>query len=162
MPKKSPRYTAAQTYFRGVLANERRIQYLESEIEKQQSRLTLNGIAGGETVRRTMEGDALEQGFMKLYELCDEMDTELIGYVEERERAREVLSHIADTKGYEVLYLRYFEGMKFKDIYRRIFVSEDYMYELHRTAMSELYPYLPVECKLRDRRSSNPVKPSET
>ncbi|WP_139652772.1 hypothetical protein [Raoultibacter phocaeensis] len=162
MPKKSPRYAAVQAYLRSVLANERRIQYLECEIEKQQSRLALNGIEGGESVRRTMAGDALEQGFIKLYELCDSMDTELIGYVEEREKARAVLSHIAGSKGYEVLYLRYFEGMRFKDIYRRIFISEDYMYELHRTAMTELYPYMPAEFKLRDRRLSNPVKPSET
>lgn len=162
MPKKSPKYTAAQTYVRSVLANERRIQYLESEIERQQSRLVLNGVSGGESVKRTMEGDAFEQGFVRLYELCEELDAELIGYIGEREKARAVLSHIAGTKGYDVLYLRYFEGRRFKDIYRSIFVSEDYMFELHRRAMNEIYPYLPIEYKVRDGRASTPVKPSGT
>ena len=71
MPKKSPRYRASQAYCRGVLANERRIQYLEAEIEKQQSRLALNGVEGGESVSRTMEGDSLERGYERLYEMCD-------------------------------------------------------------------------------------------
>ena len=162
MPRKSPKYAVSQAYMRSVLANERRVHYLECEIEKQQSRLALNGVEGGESVSRTMAGDAFERGFVKLYELCDEMDTELIGYVEEREKARRVLSHIAGSKGYDALYLRYFEGMKFKDIYRRIYVSEDYMYELHRTALIELYPYVPAEYRQRNNGSRCPEKPSET
>ena len=36
---RSPKYKQAQAYYRGVLANERRIRCLEAEIERQQSRL---------------------------------------------------------------------------------------------------------------------------
>ena len=149
MPKKSPRYRASQAYFRGVLANERRIQYLEAEIEKQQSRLALNGVEGGESVSRTMEGDSLERGYSRLYELCDALDTELIGYVEEREQARAVLDRIADSKAYEVLYLRYFEGYRFKDVQRMLYMSEATVFRVHEDALIKLYPHLPVEYRQR-------------
>lgn len=145
MPKKSPRYRAAQAYFRGVLANERRIQYLEAEIEQQQSRLALNGVEGGEAVSRTMEGDALERGYARLYELCDSLDTELIGYVDERMQAREVLDHIADSKAYEVLHLRYLNGYRFSDIQRMLYMSETTMFRIHEEALIKLYSYLPAE-----------------
>ena len=67
---RSPKYKQAQAYYRGVLANERRIRCLEAEIERQQSRLALNGVEGGESVNRTMEGDALERGYVRLYDYC--------------------------------------------------------------------------------------------
>ena len=79
----SPKYKEAMRYFKGVLASERRIRCIEAEIERQQSRLALNGVEGGEQVSRTMEGDAMERGFVKLYDFCDALDTELIGYVED-------------------------------------------------------------------------------
>ena len=149
MPKKSPRYRASQAYFRGVLANERRIQYLEAEIEKQQSRLSLNGVEGGESVSRTMEGDSLERGYERLYEMCDSMDTELIGYVEERRQARAVLDRIADSKAYEVMYLRYFEGYRFKDIQRMLYMSETTVFRIHEDALVKLYQHLPAEYRQR-------------
>lgn len=153
-PSRSPKYRQAQAYFRAVLANERRIRCLEAEIERQQSRLALNGVAGGEQVSRTMEGDALERGFVKLYDYCDALDTELAGYVEEREAALRTLGELPDGDMVEIIYLRYFEGLRFQAIHRLMAVggrhmSERKMYSLHEQAMCRLWRYIPVEHRQR-------------
>lgn len=153
---RSPKYRQAQAYFREVLANERRIRCLEAEIERQQSRLTLNGVEGGESVNRTMEGDALERGFVKLYDYCDALDTELAGYVDQREAALKMLEELPDGDMVEIVYLRYFEGLRFQAI-RRILVeqgrpmSERKMYSLHEQAMCRLWRFIP--CEYRQRKS---------
>lgn len=143
--KETRRYKITQGYFRGVLAYERQIQALESEIEVQQSRLFLNGVPGGEVVTKTTEGDSLEKGYILLRELCDRLDTELIGYTEEREKAFEVLGYLSDGPSFDVVYYRYFRGYSFKDIARLLEYSEDHIYDLHRRAMYKVYPYLPIE-----------------
>jgi DNA-directed RNA polymerase specialized sigma24 family protein len=143
--KETRQYKTTQAYFRGVLSAERQIQFLEAEIEKQQSRLFLSGVDGGEVVSKTTEGDSLERGMSELYDYVDKLDTELIGYVEEREEAMKVLSNIAHTPAYEVVRYRYFEGYRYKDIARLMVYTEDYIYELHRTAMNDLYRFLPRE-----------------
>ncbi len=135
----------AQNYLRTVRLNERRIQVLESEIEMQQSRLTLNGVSNGENVSKTMEGDCQEQGFVKLYELCDTLDTDLIGYVEEREQALVTLSYIENANYYAVLYYVYFAAMRFRDLAIMLNVSERQIYNWHAQALSILYRFLPIE-----------------
>lgn len=143
------KYTTAQkrsqNYLRTVRLNERRIQVLEAEIELQQSRLTLNGVAGGENVKATMQGDSMEQGFTKLYELCDSLDTDLIGYVEEREEALNILKRLSNPNHYMLLYLRYFHGLTFNQIANIMNYTERNLFKLHLQALSALYHYLPVQ-----------------
>lgn len=145
--KETRQYKTTQAYFRGVLSAERQIQFLEAEIEKQQSRLSLSGVDGGEVVSKTMEGDSIGEGFSLLYTTVDELDTELIGYIEEREEAREVLSNIADSPAYEVVRYRYFEGYRYRDISKLMGYGEDRIYQLHREAMEKLWHHLPREHK---------------
>lgn len=150
----SPKYKEAMRYFKGVLANERRIRCIEAEIERQQSRLALNGVEGGEQVGRTMEGDAMERGFVKLYDFCDALDTELIGYVEEREAARRTLDCLDDGDMVEVVYLRYFEGLRFPAILKLLNaggrnMSERKMYSLHEQALCRLWRVIPREHRQR-------------
>lgn len=148
-----PKYTTAQKrsqrYLRSVRLAERRIQVLEAEIELQQSRLTLNGVAGGENVKATMQGDSAEQGFTKLYELCDSLDTDLIGYVEEREEALNVLKHLSNPNHYMILYLRYFQGLSFSQVANIMNYTERNVFKLHLQALSALHPYLPVQYRQR-------------
>lgn len=150
----SPKYKEAMRYYRGVLANERRIRCIEAEIERQQSRLVLNGVEGGESVGRTMAGDAMEAGFVKLYDYCDALDTELIGYVEEREEARRTLDCLDDGDMVEVIYLRYFEGLRFPAILKLLNadgrnMSERKMYSLHEQALCRLWRFIPREDRQR-------------
>ncbi len=145
MNKYNSHQRKAQSYLRTVRLNERRIQVLESEIEMQQSRLTLNGVSNGENVSKTMEGDCAEQGFVKLYELCDTLDTELIGYVEEREQALKTLSYIENVNCFSVLYYVYFEALRFRDLAILLHTSERQIYNWHAQALSILYRYLPIE-----------------
>ncbi len=149
---RSPKYKEAMRYYSGVIANERRIRCLEAEILRQQSRLSLNGVEGGEQVSRTMEGDAMEQGFVKLYDLCDVLDTELAGYVNEREEAMRTLDDLPDGDMVEIMYLRYFEGMRFKAIHNLLsvegrYMSERKMYSLHEQALCLLWRVIPRESR---------------
>ncbi|MEG0376377.1 MAG: hypothetical protein RR672_12160 [Raoultibacter sp.] len=141
-------------YYRTVLLNERRISCLEAEIERQQSRLSLNGVEGGEQVSKALSGDALEQGFVRLYDYCDAMDTELIGYVEQREAARRTLDSLTDGDMVQIVYLRYFEGLRFPAIHKLLTIggspmSERKMYSLHEQAMCILWRHIPEEYKQR-------------
>lgn len=157
MPRRlpdSPKYKQAQAYYRTVLVNERRISCLEAEIERQQSRLSLNGVEGGEQVNKTMSGDALEQGFVRLYDYCDSLDTELIGYVEERDAARRTLDSLTDGDMVQIIYLRYFEGLRFPAIHKLLALngvpmSERKMYSLHEQALCRLWRHIPAEHKQR-------------
>lgn len=128
--RKSPAVERSERYFRRVLLNERRIQMLEDEIEMQQSRLALNGVEGGESVRKTMEGDALERGYQDLYGMCDRMDSELSDYVRLREQARKVMGRIESPYVYEAMYHRYFMGLRPNDIAKVMFVSRTTVYNL--------------------------------
>lgn len=145
MNKYTSHQKKAQSYLRNIRLNERRIQVLEAEIEMQQSRLTLNGVSGGENVSKTLEGDCHEQGFVKLYELCDTLNTDLIGYVEERNQALKALANIENANYYVVLYFVYFNGMRFKELSTLLHVSERQVFNWHARALSILYRYLPIE-----------------
>lgn len=145
MNKYNAHQRKAQNYLRSVRLNEQRIRVLESEIEMQQARLTLNGVSNGENVAKTMAGDCQEQGFIKLYDLCDSLDTDLIGYVEEREQALETLSYIENANYYSVLYYVYFAGLRFRDLTLMLNASERQIYNWHSQALSILYRYLPRE-----------------
>ena len=138
----SPKSKEAMRYFKGVLASERRIRCIEAEIERQQSRLALNGVEGGEQVSRTMEGDAMERGFVKLYDFC------------EREAARRTLDCLDDGDMVEVVYLRYFEGLRFPAILKLLNaggrnMSERKMYSLHEQALCRLWRVIPREHRQR-------------
>lgn len=151
---RSPKYREAMRYYSGVLANERRIRCLESEIERQQSRLALNGVDGGEQVSRTIAGDAMERGFVKLYDLIDDLKTELAGYVDERASAMRTLDDLPDGDMVEIVYLRYFEGMRFNAIHRLLTLdgrpmSERKMYSLHEQALCRLWRSIPREERQR-------------
>lgn len=151
---KSPKYKQAQAYYRGVLANERRIRCLEAEIERQQSRLALNGVEGGESVNRTMEGDAFERGYVRLYDYCDALDTELGHYVEHREQAMATLDNLIDGDMVEIIYMRYFEGLRFPAIHKILTIdgrpmSERRMYSLHEQALCRLWRFIPAEFRQR-------------
>lgn len=150
MSKKTTYTTAqkrSQKFLRAVRLNERRIQVLESEIELQQSRLQLNGVAGGENVNKTMSGDSMEVGFTELYKFCDKLDTDLINYVEERDRALSVIKNLKDQGQYMVTYLRYFQGLSYNQIARILNYSDRTVYNLHKRALSAIFPYLPENYK---------------
>ena len=106
--RKSPAVERSERFFRSVLLNERRIQTYEDEIEMQQSRLALNGVAGGESVSKTLQGDAMERGFVELYGMCDRLDSQLSDYVQMREQALRVMERIESPYVYEAMYHRYF------------------------------------------------------
>lgn len=145
------RYTTAQKksqqYLRSVRSNERRIAVLEDEIKLQQSRLTLNGVSFGEHVNATMARDTQEIGFTKLYDLCDSLDTELIGYVEEREEALNVIKSLVNPAHFEVIYRRYFQGFTFDQIALLMSYTERNVFKIHLRALSALYPHLPNQYK---------------
>lgn len=156
----SPKYKQARDYFKYVLSLDRRISSIEAEIERQQSRLALNGVEGGEHVSKTMEGDALERGFVKLYDYCDSLDTRLMGYVDERDYAFSLLDHLPDGEMIVVMSLRYFEGVKFPAIHKLLVLdtkkggygmpmSERKMYSLHEQAMYRLWHHIPTEYRQR-------------
>lgn len=157
MPKRlpdSPKYKESMRYYKAIAANERRISCLEAEIERQQSRLSLNGVEGGESVSRTMEGDAMERGFIKLYDYCAALNTELTGYVDERDAALRTLDNLPDGEMVEVVYLRYFEGLSFPAIYKLLNtggynMSERKMYSLHEQALCRLWRFIPRENRQR-------------
>lgn len=135
----------AQNYLRGIKIGERQIQLLEAEIELQQERLQLNGVAFGEHVNSTMSGKAAEEGFTKLYEYCDKLDTELCGYVEERDEALEVINKLNDAMQREVLYLFYFRCFTFSSIAKILGYTRKSIYSYHDQALSNLYRFIPKQ-----------------
>lgn len=137
----------SQRYLRTIQLAERRIKVLESEIELQQSRLSLNGVSGGENVNKTLEGDAQERGFVKLYKLCDDLDTELCDYVDYRDEGFRIISKLKDQRHYDIIYLRYFKCYKFSDIADEVYMSENSVYKHHKIALSVLYKFIPAEFK---------------
>ena len=146
-----PKYTTAQKcsqrYLRTIRLAERKIQVLEAEIELQQSRLSLNGVEGGENVSQTLAGDAQEQGFVQLYELCETLDNELIRYTKDRDEGMKVLENLESPIYYELLYLRYFQGLRNPEISRIMYRSESQINEDHKRALSAIYRFIPREFK---------------
>lgn len=136
----------AQKYLRGIKSAEKRVRNLEEEILLQQSRLVLNGVAGGESVSKTLHGDAFEEGFVRLYDYCSDLDTELCNYIEERDKAFHLIGKLPDDQR-EVLYLHYFCDMTFPDIAKRIGVSKRTVMRYHENALSNLYSKLPLDKK---------------
>lgn len=144
--EKTRAYKVTQSYLRGVLASERKIQSLEAEIEKQKSRLDVMGVNFDE---KTFCGpsDAMGDGVIRLREYIEEMQTDLVAYTEERKQAAKVLANIAEKASFDVLWYRYFEGLRFREISKLMAYSEDHVYRLHREAICELHRYLPREVR---------------
>lgn len=145
MTKPTIHQKKSQRYLRHLRLNEQHIRVLESEIELQQSRLQLNGVAGGENVNASMSGKALEEGFTRLYELCDSLDSDLIGYVEEREEGLKAIHCLEDPDHFIVLYLRYFEALRFSSIANMLGISERTVFNIHKEALSDIYRYIPAQ-----------------
>lgn len=148
MAKETRSYKVAQAYFKNVLALERKIQFLEAEIEKQRARLDISGIDYSDIVNGSRKSDQMFEGICQLSDYIEELNTDLVGYVEERENARKVLDHISDTAAYEVLRYRYFEGYRFKDIVKVLGYSEPRLYELHREGIMKLFVHVPLEHRM--------------
>lgn len=136
----------AQKYLCDIKLAEKRVRNLEEEILLQQSRLVLNGVADGESVSKTLEGDAFEQGFTKLYDYCSDLDTELCGYIEDRDEAFRLIGKLSDDQR-EVIYLHYFCNMTFPEIAKKIGVSRSTAMRYHENALSNLYSKLPTQHK---------------
>ncbi len=137
----------AQKYLSSVRANERRIKTLEIEIQTQQTRLELNGVSEGENVAHSTAGDAMEQGFIQLYDYISKLDTELTNYIDERERALSLLGHISNEAIFSVLYYVYFQGYRFRELPYLLHASERQIYRWHNQGLSVLYRYLPQYLK---------------
>ena len=152
MAKLTTAQRRSQEYLREVKLWERHIETLEVEIQKQQERLTLNGVAYGENVSQSMAGDALEEGFVKLYKFCEQLDTDLIGYVEKREQALDVIANLKNPNQYKVIYLRYFEGLNFNQISNIMYNANSTVFDYHKAALSNLYRFLPREFMQRYKR----------
>ena len=149
--RKSPAVERSERFFRSVLLNERRIQTYEDEIEMQQSRLALNGVAGGESVSKTLQGDAMERGFVDLYGMCDRLDSQLSDYVRLREQALRVMDRIESPYVYEAMYHRYFAGLRPNDIAKVMFVSRTTVYNLLDTGVRVCAPAVTKVCTHLDR-----------
>ena len=148
--KATRHYKITQSYFRELLAIKRKIWAYEEEIEEQSTLLKAIGYEGASSSRTV---DVVGNTVSEILKTKENLETEVLRYNTIIEESLEVLGHISDSPAYTILHLRYFGGMKFKDIPEAMiksdlgYIGEDYMYELHRDAMYKLYRFLPREHK---------------
>ena len=136
-------------YLSEVAASERRQEALKEAIERENAKRFLSGALPEERVSSSSDPDFIGEGFIRLQEMIDEMDTELIGYTDVADNMRKALFEIADRPCFDIIWQRYFIGLAWSDVAKATGYSERQCHNLHKEAIGLLYDNMPTEYRQR-------------
>ena len=138
------RAEVARAYMRHVRGLHLALRRLQDEIDAARSTMSLSGIRYDPMPKSPNPyGDAIPDGYIRVQDLIAAYATEQAECVEEQSRAHEALRMIADERGRYVLTAHYLLGRTWGEVAFETGYSRDYVKELARAALTELFDFLP-------------------
>lgn len=122
------------------------IARLEDDIEVQRSLALPSGIDYSRpSVQTSPSQDAIPNAVIRLEESIAQYTTELVGYLDEKQQARECISRLGDARYRAVLSLYYVNGHSWDSVSDRMGYDRDWCMELRRQSLPLVYDIMPRE-----------------
>jgi len=122
------------------------IARLEDDIEVQRSLALPSGIDYSRpSVQTSPSQDAIPNAVIRLEESIAQYTTELVGYLDEKQQARECISRLGDARYRAVLSLYYINGHSWETVGEKVGYSEVHCKELRSEALPLVYEVMPRE-----------------
>lgn len=130
------------------------IARLEDDIEVQRSLALPSGIDYSRpSVQTSPSQDAIPNAVIRLEESIAQYTTELVGYLDEKQQARECISRLGDARYRAVLSLYYINGHSWATVGEKVGYSEVHCRELRLEALPSVYDVMPMEYKTQIPRA---------
>lgn len=134
----------AKEYLEQIRSNKVRIQMCRYEIEEMESLLGVHSPAldkVGATPRNSYVADRT-QLILKVSERKEELEKELIGYIEFEAAAKEKLKLLTNPKEVDVLFRRYFLGQSYTDMAQAMNYTDRALLYIHNAGIRHLQELL--------------------
>ena len=136
----------AARWLRHVRELKHDISRLEDDIEVQRSLALPSGIDYSRTkVATSPSADAIPNAVIRLEAAIAHYTTELVGYLDEKERARDCINLLDDARHRAVLSLYYVNGHSWQTVGYKVGYSEVHCKELRSEALPLVYEVMPRE-----------------
>ena len=130
------------------------IARLEDDIEVQRSLALPSGIDYSRpSVQTSPSQDAIPNAVIRLEESIAQYTTELVGYLDEKQQARECISRLGDARYRAVLSLYYVNGHSWATVGEKVGYSEVHCKELRSEALPSVYEVMPREYRTKIPRA---------
>lgn len=130
------------------------IARLEDDIEVQRSLALPSGIDYSmPSVSKSPSPDAIPNAVVRLEESIAQYTTELVGYLDEKQQARECISRLGDARYRAVLSLYYVNGHSWATVGEKVGYSEVHCKELRSEALPSVYEVMPREYRTKIPRA---------
>ena len=130
------------------------IARLEDDIEVQRSLALPSGIDYSRpSVQTSTSQDAIPNAVIRLEESIAQYTTELVGYLDEKQQARECISRLGDARYRAVLSLYYVNGHSWATVGEKVGYSEVHCKELRSEALPSVYEVMPREYRTQIPRA---------
>lgn len=144
----------AAAWLRHIRELKHDIARLEDDIEVQRSLALPRGIDyTAPKVASSPTADAIPNAVARLEESIAQYTTELVGYLDEKQRARECLGLLDDARYRAVLMLYYVNGHSWATVGEKVGYSEVHCKELRSEALPYVYEVMPREYRTRIPRA---------
>ena len=125
------------------------IARLEDDIEVQRSIALPSGIDYSRpSVQTSPSQDAIPNAVIRLEESIAQYTTELVGYLDEKQQARECISRLGDARYRAVLSLYYINGHSWDGVSDKMGYDRDWCMELRRQSLPLVYDVMPREWRI--------------
>ena len=122
------------------------IARLEDDIEVQRSLALPSGIDYSRpSVQTSPSQDAIPNAVIRLEESIAQYTTELVGYLDEKQQARECISRLGDARYRAVLSLYYINGHSWATVGDKVGYDVDYCMRLRNESLPTVYDVMPRE-----------------
>lgn len=136
----------AARWLRHVRELKHDISRLEDDIEVQRSLALPSGIDYSRTkVSTSPSADAIPNAVIRLEESIACYMTELVGYLDEKQEARDCIAKLSDARYRAVLSLYYINGHSWDGVGEKLGYDRDWCMELRRQSLPLVYDVMPRE-----------------
>lgn len=139
----------AAAWLRHIRELKHDIARLEDDIEVQRSLALPRGIDYSvPRVAASPSADAIPNAVARLEESIAQYTTELVGYLDEKEQARDCISRLGDARHRAVLGLYYVNGHSWATVGDKVGCSEARCREIRMEALPMVYEVMPREHRI--------------
>lgn len=138
---------ASQRYFEHVRSLEMLSNAALAEIKRARDKLDIAGVSYENYGHGSPTDSKIPDGIANLYEVIDKVDSQMVEYSEEKNKAESVVDQVPDARYKCVLRCHYLNGLTWHQTAKVINYSKQHCFRLREPALMAAFPYIPYEWK---------------
>lgn len=138
----------ARAWLEHVRGLRRKAEALRDAAEEQRAALAgLRGIDYSSPARREPSPDGIPNAVAAVEKSVDAYLAALAEFTDEQREARMALSRLPRAEHFELLSLRYCDGLEWEGVCERMGYTYDGLMKMHRSALCAAYGVMPARCR---------------